>query len=452
MIRSLLSRIGVSLVVALCPAFAFAQSSGVVKVSNAIEGGVGGVSAARCGGTLVAGFADAEPNRPNSYAGVAVSKSGGITFTDRGVLPVPPPNPSDGFFPGPFILGSNGANANFGESTPAVACANYNLFYYASVYETPLGICDVSGCTTSLCDSSRCTAISVSTSTDGGITWSRPAITTLQGDDQFHYLDPSIAVDPTNPMRVFVAYRDVDESASFFLDCGNRADVIEVVSSTDGGKTWTRLNKLEHACPFGGSGDPGITGTLGSPDITVSADGNVYVTDQFVGANGNPNEIHFLRSLDHGDTFSVPLKVSNQASSNPLPQLAVDRTTSGNRGTIYVTWSGSQTGTYTDTLVSESVDGGQSFSFPRPISSAPAPGTRRFQSSPVIASDNTGAVAACFYETPSNQPDSSSVYSYNCATSINHGATWQVERVADAVPVGYNSITSGFLLRNSGFF
>jgi hypothetical protein len=223
-------RVGVSVVLALCPAIASAQSSGVVKVSNAIEGGVGGASVARCGGAVVVGFADAEPNRPNSYDGVAVSKSGGIAFTDRGVLPVPPPNPSDGFFPGPYVLGSNDTSMFYGRTSPAVACASSNLFYYASAYKTPLGVCDATGCTTEICGSPSCTAISVSTSTDGGITWSLPTIAVSQGDDQFHYLDPSIAVDPTNPMRIFVAYRDVDESGSFFLDCGNRADVIEILS------------------------------------------------------------------------------------------------------------------------------------------------------------------------------------------------------------------------------
>src|SRR6267378_1018336 len=118
---------------------ASAQFGPQVKVSNVIEGGVGGVSAARCGNTIVVGFADAEPNRPNTFDGFAVSKNGGASFTDGGTLPVPPSNDF-----GINVLGSNFDNP-LGQSNPSVACANSNLFYYASVYSPTGGIVEEIG-------------------------------------------------------------------------------------------------------------------------------------------------------------------------------------------------------------------------------------------------------------------------------------------------------------------
>ena len=185
---------------------------------------------------------------------------------------------------------------------------------------------------------------------------------------------------------------------------------------------------------------------------------SITYTSQYYGWIGNiylpptTREIRFTRSLDHGLHFSTPLSVTTETVDNALPQLAVDRTTSTHRGTIYLTWSGSPTGTYTDILVSESTDFGHTFSFPSPITPTPAAGTQRFQTNPVLAVDNDGEVSACFYQTPHNAPNSSSVYSYDCAMSFNRAATWQTRQVVSSAPLGYDAVTSDFLLHNEGFF
>jgi hypothetical protein len=95
---------------------------------------------------------------------------------------------------------------------------------------------------------------------------------------------------------------------------------------------------------------------------------------------------------------------------------------------------------------------GASFSFPQPISPAPAAGSGRYQANPVIAVDNDGQVADCFYETSNNTPTSSSVYSYSCATSFTYAATWQTQQLVSAAPVGLDAVTSDFLSLNDGFF
>jgi hypothetical protein len=95
------------------------------------------------------------------------------------------------------------------------------------------------------------------------------------------------------------------------------------------------------------------------------------------------------------------------------------------------------------------VNFGASFSFPRSVR-ATSQGT---QINPVLAVDNDGQVANCYYVTGTNTPTSSSNYFYNCLTSFNHAATWTgYQKLVSSAPAGYDSLTSDFLLGSDGFF
>src|SRR5215467_713605 len=98
----------------------------------------------------------------------------------------------------------------------------------------------------------------------------------------------------TNPMRLYVAFISWDMTTFFGPGCDLDAYEVAVVSSTDGGVTWSQPVRPDHACNSLAE-DPSLTGTMVSPNITVSADGSVDLTDEFVGQSGNPNAIHFLR-------------------------------------------------------------------------------------------------------------------------------------------------------------
>jgi hypothetical protein len=418
---------------------ASAQTSGIFKVSNAIEGTAPGVSVARCGPSVVAGFGDAEPNNTNSVAGYAISKNASL-FTDLGVLPVPPQNPNA---TSSSTLGPTGGFV--GTGNPVAACSNPFHSYYASVY-TDYNDCPIL----------PCTAISVSASSNGGQTWGLPVVASMQSGDIYQYGSPTMAVDPTNSLRLYVAYINNNFVNPFDFPCpsNNGVTILEFTSSSDGGKTWSQRTQLDYSCVQGFTTTP-PSGTLITPNVAVSPGGQVYLTYELQGTNINgqqmPNEIRFMRSLDNGKTFSAPSIVSTTATNNANPQLAVDRSKLGSRGEIYLTWSGARTAVSTDVLVADSVNNGASFSFPRPISPAPLSGHGHFQTSPVSAVDYDGQVATCYYETPGNSPTSSSVYSFNCATSFNHSASWTTRVVKSAVPVGYDAITSDFLLHNDGF-
>jgi hypothetical protein len=187
--------------------------------------------------------------------------------------------------------------------------------------------------------------------------------------------------------------------------------------------------------------------------VIISPGGKVYIAYEFRAGGAvaplGQNEIRFTRSVNQGQTFSTPFVVSKDAIDNAKPQLAVDRTTSSFRGAIYLTWPGMPRGTTTEVLMSDSLNQGVSFSFPRSVRSTSV-GT---QVNPVVAVDNDGQVAACYYVTGTNTPTNSSNYFYNCLTSFNHAATWaSYQKLATLAPPGLDALTSDFLLTNDGFF
>lgn len=421
---------------------AWSQTTKIVKVSDAIE--LSGspatpVTAARCGRNIVVGFGDVEPNSPNGLGGYAVSQDNGVSFKDLGTLPVYT-----------FNSGYGGPDAG---GVFQFACVNSGLFYAAALYTDNGNGVPGGGCS----GFPICTAISLSISTNGGTTWSLPKVIASASGDIHEFLSGSMAVDPANTQRLYVAYLNHNFTVPVdggFPDCPN-ADIYELrmASSMDAGVTWSD-NLADFACGQDPTPNPDNRGALASPDVTVSPDSKVYVTYQFTPQFGDPSlprEIRFAASLDHGVTFSAPVKVST-AQNNANPKLAVNRTFSPHRGNIYVTWTGSPSGTHTDVLVSESLNGGSSFSFPRPINPAPTTGPGRTQANPVIAVDEDGQVQDCFYNTETSTPSSSSIYSYNCATSFNYTATWQLLRIVNSAPIGSNALAADFLRHRDGFF
>lgn len=438
-VKSILNSVGVGLVGALLLAgVASAQTSGIVKVSDAIEGTLlpSGVSASRCGTNIVVGFGDSE-SPLSGFAGVSASKDGGKTFSELAPLPT---------------FGGSSDN-------PSIGCWNASLFYYASASFIATDTGDCSG------ELGGCADIAVSTSANGGFTWKAPIAASSGSIDNHQFSQPAFAIDPTNANRLYVAYVDNNTAPHEFVDCDQT--ILEFVTSSDGGKTWNGRSLpagigdpslyADQSCYLGGL-DPTASGTLSSPNVVVSPDGTaVYLTYAFTGFNENTgaptvNEIRFRRSLDHGATFGAIEKVSTHAIANAMPKLAVDRTHSPHRGQIFVTWSGQPNGTFTSVLESDSLNNGASFSFPRPVNGTPGAGLGRFQANPVIAVDNDGQVQVCYYNTPTNTPTSTSVYSYNCATSGTHAATWTLQRVSDSAVVGYDTLTTDFLTHHDGFF
>ena len=149
-------------------------------------------STAWCGSNVVVGFNDSGSIPESvlfgpggvSLSGVAFSTNQGAAFRDAGFV-----NP-----------GSNPANFLAGD--PVLSCVDASTFYYAQIFETA----DAVG--------NPLTAVSLSTSTDGGANWGDPVVA-VEKDGLTHFIDKDwMTVDPTNPKTIFVTYTDFDSSGA----------------------------------------------------------------------------------------------------------------------------------------------------------------------------------------------------------------------------------------------
>src|SRR5439155_16074994 len=141
-------------------------------------------------------------------------------------------------------------------------------------------------------------------------------------------------------------------------------------TTKDDGKEFVRSIDVAH-----GSSAPNLLGkfhdkTSLEVDRTGGpCDGNVYFAwARFTGntPNGYNSSVYFVRSTNHGATFSAPMKLSQTVHDIQFPDIAV----TGN-GHVYVTFRqfGSQLGQQSEdaVLYVESTDCGQTFSEPRMV-------------------------------------------------------------------------------------
>jgi hypothetical protein len=158
--------------------------------------------------------------------------------------------------------------------------------------------------------------------------------------------EPSIAVDPTNPNRMVVAWRQFDTVASNFRQAG-------WAYSTDAGRHWR----------FPGVLEPGMFRS--DPVLAADADGNFYysslqgtlLVDLFHSANG-------------GAGWLGPFP----AYGGDKQWMTIDRTGGPGHGFVYQAWS-TAGGCCGSNTFNRSVDGGFSFSVPIEIPSSPVWGS-----------------------------------------------------------------------------
>jgi hypothetical protein len=379
-----------------------------------------------CGANVVMGFNDSgaevttmASGRGISMDGYAFSGDRGATFTYMGS----PATPSD---PNTFMSGD-----------PVVACADAATFYYVSNY--------IDG-------TNGLTAISLSTSSDGGRTFAPPVAIAKEPSNSYIVDGAWIAVDRSTPGRLYVSYTDLDFSGSI---CGveNGSAVpryaIQTVSSTDGGVTWSPAPVVvAQVCadtlhPFA---------FVGGSRVAVGPSGDVYVAWELFGNTDGlgGREIEISRSVNQAQSFPVaPVTVATISCAgdcvdwqglvhaNEYPSLAIGKGPLS--GMVYLAWNDGNrqvpdtlttTGFYnfTDIIFSKSGDAGATWSPPVRVNHNPegggAPLTDQFE--PALAADISGRIAICFYDRR-NDPANFLIDRY-CASSHN-GTHWQNTRV-----------------------
>lgn len=427
-------------------------------------------STAWCGNNVVVGFNDSGSLPESiffgpggtSFNGVARSSDRGRSFADLGFL-----NPGPDFLDGLF-------------GDPVVACTDEHTFYYASLFDTSEV---VGGIRRFL------SAISLSKSTDGGLTFGDP-VAAVKKSSPTHFLDKDwMTADPANPNRIYVTYTDFDASGGrdslVAADCpaGRARGAIELVRSMDGGMTWSQPLIIAEVC---------TPDFVQASQVAVGPMGEVYVLwGNFQAGFFGPRELRIRRSDSAGQGFGPTVKVADvipvgdgfalQANFRNFlsGSLAVDRSGGPTRGHVYVAWEDGRNLQvpdfsalpldygYADILLSRSNTGGMTWSMPLRVNRSKEPlddgrGTDQFQ--PGVAVDPTGKVAVCFYDRQDDERNF--LVGRSCVVSGNAGATWKPKEVTDEtfVPIhatdsfintvymgDYDVLASDATRRNLGF-
>jgi len=165
-------------------------------------------------------------------------------------------------------------------------------------------------------------------STDGGVSWSAPKRLTWSSSLSHH---PAVAADPSG--RIHVVWHD-DNS-------GNNE--IYYKRSTDGGNTWSSINRL--TWNSGESENARITADSGSGIHVIWKDDTP----------GN-SEIYYKRSTDSGLSWTAPKRLTWNPENSRYPSIAAD---SGSG--IYIVWDDDSKGNY-EIYFKKSIDWGSSWS------------------------------------------------------------------------------------------
>ena len=198
-------------------------------------------------------------------------------------------------------------------------------------------------------------------STDNGNSWTDGTFTGLNGAKN---QDKPWSVIDRNNNNIYITWTQFDDYASIDpLDIS----IILFSKSLDGGNTWStplRINKFEGDCK---DDDDTVEGAVPA----MGPNGEIYVSW------AGPNGLVFNRSLDQGETWlqeeilinSMPggwnYKIPGISRANGLPIIKCDLSGGPNHGTIYVNWSDQRNGINdTDVWLSESIDGGNTWSSP----------------------------------------------------------------------------------------
>lgn len=123
--------------------------------------------------------------------------------------------------------------------------------------------------------------------------------------------EPSLVIDPTNPMRMAIAWRQFDTIASNFRQAGN-------AYSTDGGASWT----------FPGVLEPGQFRS--DPVLAADAAGNFYYSSL-----SSETSAEMFKSTNGGMTWTGPVN----AFGGDKQWIAVDRTGGIGDGNVYQIWN-----------------------------------------------------------------------------------------------------------------
>jgi hypothetical protein len=369
------------------------------------------------------------------------------TFADKGPVPA-----------GPVVSGMG----LFVSSDPVVGCSSASDFYLSGIGFDCSSFVSNGGVTACAAAQSN---VTVSNSTDGGATFDAPNVAIAKTFPD-HTLDKDwMAVDPAHN-EIYVTYTDIDNSAGNI--CGSdviqiQRVAIELVSSSNGGATWSAPTEVTHVCADQlVNPNTSVTGS----QIAVAPDGSVYVAWESIGLGGGDptvREIDIAKSSLGGGSFGAPTKITAVNCAGDcadgilqggirileLPSLAMGKGT--HSGKLFMAWNDGDNpqpdaliGTYNfaDVKLVSSSDG-VTWSAPVKANINAAGNIDHFQ--PTVSSDKGSRIAVCFYDRR-NDPNNFLIDRY-CANSTN-GTTFTNSRITNK---SFSSVVNQDVLSAAGY-
>lgn len=239
--------------------------------------------------------------------------------------------------------------------------------------------------------------------------WTGEALVSGVRDDW----EPAVAADPTDPYVYILTTR-----FGYPKPCPGNCPIphISLQVSKDGGATWERPTPL---CACKGSWQY-------DPIIEVVADtGHVYALYL------NGFNVVFVKSKDHGKTWSAPVKTYGNVSWNDKPAFA----TSADGRHVYVSWNGPQGG---DPWIAQSHDSGNTWTQKKLVEN----GRYFFAYDGVVLKDGTALLTNSSLSYTGPGAAAEGIVKQHLFVSRDRGTTWE-NVVMDKVHLGPPCTTAG---------
>lgn len=201
--------------------------------------------------------------------------------------------------------------------------------------------------------------------------------------------EPSIAIDPTNPDRIVIGWRQFDTVSSNFRQAG-------FGYSNDGGLTW----------PFSGVLDPGVYHT--DPVLDFDSSGNFYYNSLL-----SSYECVVYSITDGGVTWRSPVS----AKGGDKQWMTIDRTNGIGAGNNYSFWDKNYSSCTTNDFT-RSTDNCISFENCEPITGSPKWGTMAVDADGVLYIAGTSSLGPIVVKSTTAQ-DTSIPVSFDSYTVVN---------------------------------
>ncbi|HSO99136.1 MAG TPA: sialidase family protein, partial [Solirubrobacteraceae bacterium] len=272
----------------------------------------------------------------------------------------------------------------------------------------------------------------VSRSTDGGSTWANPVTVINNGA----YNDrQSIIADPFRPATAYEVW--VDRLGAF-----GETGVNKFVSTGDGGRTFSSPLSTYIAAPAN-LPDPTLVDVLRDGTLV-----NVFMLANISAVVGPkmPFQVMAMRSVDHGKTWSTPVKIAElpplapyDSDTNVQVRAFPDvSTATAPDGTLYVVWNDIQSERRSSIRLSRSLDEGVTWSAPTDVRDLPA---QAFL--PSVAVDKRGVIGVMWddfrHHKPGEKTLKTDVY---FSASTDGGHTFRETHVAGPFDASSASATS----------